>query len=164
MDIIVLTGKSSSGKTSSLKYLMMKILDMNGITVLYSSRFFSNDPKKLKENIVNKWYTSKGNISDLSILVQYNGKIVCITSYGDSINDVKSALDRAIGSFGKCDLFICGRHMCNDPEMEFSEYHPENIVSIEKARSLVKTDYYKDNVCKSDELYKSIKEALTCSS
>lgn len=161
MDIIVLSGKSSSGKTSSLKYLMMKILDMNGITVLYSSQFLSNDPKKLKENIVNKWYTAKGNISNLSILVQYNGKVVCITSYGDSIVDIKSALDRALRFFGKCDIFICSRHMCNDPEMEFSEYHPENIVIIEKARSLVNTDYDKDNVCKSEELYKNINEALT---
>lgn len=160
MDIIVLRGKSNSGKTSSLKYLMMKILDMNGITPLYSSRFFSNDPKKLKENIKTKWYTAKGNISDLSIIVHYNGKVVCITSYGDSLVDIKPALDRAINLFGKCDIFICGRHMCNDPEMEFSEYYPENVVIVEKSRSLVNTDYDKDNVFKSEELYKSIKSFL----
>lgn len=160
MDIIVLSGKSSSEKTSSLKHLMMKILDMNGITVLYSSQFRSNDPKELKENIVNKWYTAKGNISDLSILVQYNGKVVCITSYGDSLADIKSALTGAIRFFGKCDLFICGRHICNNPEIEFSEYHPENIVIIQKSRSLVNTDYDKDNVYKSEELYKSIKSFL----
>lgn len=156
MDIIVLSGKTNSGKTSSLKYLMMKTLDMNGIIPIYSSQFSSSNPKELKENINNNWHTAKGYIRDLSIIVQYNEKVICITSYGDSLEDIKRALDRAINCYGKCDIFVCGRHKCNDPKMEFSEYHPKNIVTIEKARSLVSKEFDKDNVAKGEELFESI--------
>ena len=37
MKVIGLIGKSNSGKTSALKYLMIKILEQEGIEVLYTS-------------------------------------------------------------------------------------------------------------------------------
>lgn len=49
MKIIGLIGKSNSGKTSSLKYSILQMLNLNEIKILYSSRLFSNNPKQLKE-------------------------------------------------------------------------------------------------------------------
>lgn len=84
MKVIGLIGKSNSGKTSALKYLMIKILEQEGIEVLYTSyRYKSITPENLIKKIRERW--GKERIGDLTIAVRYKNKIIGVTSYGDSL-------------------------------------------------------------------------------
>lgn len=56
MKVIGLIGKSNSGKTSALKFLMIKILEQEGIEVLYTSyRYKSITPENLIKKIIERW-------------------------------------------------------------------------------------------------------------
>lgn len=51
MKLLVLIGKSNSGKTSSIKHLILKLLAQDGIEVVYTSRLFPSNPEQLSKNI-----------------------------------------------------------------------------------------------------------------
>ena len=95
MDLVVLQGKSNSGKTTALKHLMLKLLKQKGIEVLWVTRLKrSISPEELTAKIQDGWKMKSGAISDTSIAVKYNGKIIGITSFGDSLqNQILPALE-----------------------------------------------------------------------
>lgn len=152
MEIIGLIGKSNSGKTSSLKYLILNLLDLDEIKILYSSRLFSESPKQLKENILDNWKTETGHIKDITVLLEYKGKKIGITTYGDSLNDILSALNTIIKRFDGCDIFVCGRHANNSLEEEFYDYNIDKFYSIPKERSSSDENYNGENISTGSEL------------
>lgn len=152
MKIIGLIGKSNSGKTSSLKYLILNLLDLDEIKILYSSRLFSESPKQLKENILNNWKTETGHIKDITVLLEYKGKKIGITTYGDSLNDILSALNTIIKRFDGCDIFVCSRHENNSLEEEFYDYNIDKFYSIPKERSSSDENYNGENISTGSEL------------
>ncbi len=126
MKVIGLIGKSNSGKTSALKYLMIKILEQKGVEVLYSSwRRSAIAPEELGNSIMHNWDTPKGSIRNLTIAVKYKDKIVGVTSFGDSLKyEIIPALEKIIDKCGGCDIFVCGRHNRNNLDEEFKDYSP----------------------------------------
>ncbi len=160
MKIIGLIGKSNSGKTSSLKHLILNMLDLDEIKILYSSRLFSNNPKQLKDNILDNWETETGHIRDITVLLEYKGEKICITTYGDSLNDILHALNKVMKRFGGCDIFVCGRHANNSLKEEFSNYKVDKIKRIQKNRSLSNENYNDDNISIANELLDCILNAL----
>lgn len=152
MKIIGLIGKSNSGKTSSLKYSILQMLDLHEIKTLYSSRLFSNNPKQLKENILDNWQTEAGHIKDITVLLEYKGKKICITTYGDSLNDIISALNTIIKRFDGCDIFVCGRHANNSLEVEFENYSVDKFYSFNKYRALSDKNYAAENISTGNDL------------
>lgn len=160
MKIIGLIGKSNSGKTSSLKYSILQMLDLNEIKILYSSRLFSDNPKQLKENILDNWQTETGHIRDITVFFEYKEKKICVTTYGDSLKDILSALNTIIKRFDSCDIFVCGRHANNSLEEEFSDYKVNKISKIPKNRSLSNENYNDDNLLTANKLLDCIINAL----
>ncbi len=152
MKIIGLIGKSNSGKTSSLKYLILNLLDLDEIRILYSSRWFSNEPKQLKENILDDWQTETGHIRDITVLLEYKGKKICVTTYGDSLKDIISALNKIIEKFGGCDIFVCGRHANNSLEEEFYDYNVDKFYTFNKYRASSDKNYAAENISIGSEL------------
>ena len=161
MKIIGLIGKSNSGKTSSLKHLILNMLDLDEIKILYSSRLFSNNPKQLKDNILDNWETETGHIRDITVLLEYKGRKICITTYGDSLIDILHALNKVIKTFGGCNIFVCGRHANNCLEKEFSNYKVDKIRRILKNRSLFNENYNDDNISTANELLDYTLNALS---
>jgi len=155
MKIIGLIGKSNSGKTSSLKYSILQMLDLPEIKVLYSSRMFSNDTEQLKKNIKDNWKTETGHIRDITVLLEYNGTKIGVTSYGDSLKDILSALKTIIKRFDGCDIFVCGRHANNSLEKEFKDY-ANNFDTIPKERASSEENYDDENILTAEALVKCI--------
>lgn len=161
MVIIGLIGKTNSGKTSALKHLILKMLEIDGIKLVYASRYFSADPSELSENIKVHWHTLSGAVSDISVILEYKGKIICITSFGDAPQyDIIPKLDRAIRQFGRCDIFVCGRHERNDLEVEFKAYKPIETKRVSKTPTNDPNKYDACNKCDADELFSIIERSL----
>ena len=160
-ELIAIKGKSNSGKTSSLKYLMIKCLENPKFIPKHATRYFSYDPKTMINNLKDHWLTKSGNVSDITITFQYKNIIICITSYGDSLNgDILPALDRTIKKFGKCDIFVCGRHSNNDVHSEFYVYNVEHITSVSKERANRDNLYEDENKASADEMYQKLLTAI----
>lgn len=161
MVIIGLIGKTNSGKTSALKHLILKMLEIDGIKLVYASRYFSADPSELSENIKVHWHTPSGAVSDISVILEYKGKIICITSFGDAPQyDIIPKLDRAIRQFGRCDIFVCGRHERNDLEVEFKAYKPIETKRVSKTPTNDPNKYDACNKCDADELFSIVERSL----
>lgn len=161
MKVIGLIGKSNSGKTSALKHLILKMLEIDGIKPVYASRYFSADPSELSENIKVHWHTPSGAVSDISVILEYKGKIICITSFGDAPQyDIIPKLDRAIRQFGRCDIFVCGRHERNDLEVEFKAYKPIETKRVSKTPTNDPNKYDACNKCDADKLFSIVERSL----
>lgn len=143
MKVIGLIGKSNSGKTSALKYLMIKILEQKGVEVLYSSWHRSAiTPEELGNSIMHNWDTPKGSIRNLTIAVKYKDKIVGVTSFGDSLKyEIIPALEKTIDKCGGCDIFVCGRHDINNLDEEFKHYSPIETEKITQKYTNNSNDY-----------------------
>ena len=161
MVIIGLIGKTNSGKTSALKHFILKMLEIDGIKPVYASRYFSADPSELSENIKVHWHTPSGAVSDISVILEYKGKIICITSFGDAPQyDIIPKLDRAIRQFGRCDIFVCGRHERNDLEVEYKAYKPIETKRVSKTPTNDPNKYDACNKCDADELFSIVERSL----
>ena len=157
MVVIALMGKANSGKTSSLKFLMQNLLKVKGIEAKYLSRGYSPDTQACIDSISEKWNTATQRVSDVTLVAELDGKIICVTSYGDSFTtEVLPALERTVKKFGRCDIFVCGRHKNNDLTTEFSEYTPE-IKIVEKGRD---ANFDKGNKATGAQLFAVVKSYL----
>lgn len=161
MKVIGLIGKSNNGKTSALKHLILKMLEIDGIKLVYASRYLSADPSELSENIKVHWHTPSGAVSDISVILEYKGKIICITSFGDAPQyDIIPKLDRAIRQFGRCDIFVCGRHKINDLKVEFEAYKPIETDWVSKNSTNDPNKYDACNKCDADKLFSIVERSL----
>lgn len=161
MKIIGLIGKSNSGKTSSLKYLMLKILDQKGVEILYSSNRRVASPAELKESIKNNWITPDGTVRDLTIAVKYKNKIIGITSFGDALkHDIIRSLKKVIEKCGRCDIFVCGRHERNILDEEFEVFSPIKTERINHNYTDKPKDYEACNKKSAAMLFSCINENL----
>ena len=155
MKIIVLKGKANSGKTSSLKKLMLKLLEYPDVRVIYSSKFGTKLPVELSEKINENWYTKANNVRDITLLLNINNKKILITSMGDCLNDICNVLDNKLNRFGDINVFICGRHHNNDIETEFGSYCIETPIVINKKRTN-KENYENSNYDTAQELFNEV--------
>ncbi len=161
MVIIGLIGKTNSGKTSALKHLILKMLEVDGIKPVYASRYFSADPSELSESIKAHWHTPSGAVSDISVILEYKGKIICITSFGDALQyDIIPKLDRAIRQFGRCDVFACGRHSVNNLDDEFKAYNPVKTERVSKKPANDPNKQDACNKCDADMLFSAVERSL----
>lgn len=158
MKIIGLIGKSNGGKTSALKYLMLKILEQKGVEVLYSSWHRSViASEKLTKTIIHNWVTHKGNVCNLTIAVKYKDKIVGITSFGDSLKyEIIPALEKIIDKCGGCDIFVCGRHKTNNLDEEFKNYSPAKTERVAQKHTNNSSEYDACNKQSASDLFSVI--------
>ena len=161
MKIIGLIGKSNSGKTSALKHLMIKILEQKGVEVLYSSSHPSTTATVLSNSIMHNWVTSKGNVRNLTIAVKYKGKIIGITSFGDSLKyEIIPAIEKIINKCGGCDIFVCGRHKRNNLDEEFKDYAPAETERIIQKYTNNSSEYDACNRQSACNLFSTISKSL----
>lgn len=110
MDIIIIKGKCNSGKSSSIRYATIKLLEDNKFIVHYNSKRYSSDID-LAERIKSDFYTKTGLVGQITLIGNIDGKVVCITTYGDSFKyDIKPALERARKIGNVVDIFVCAAH------------------------------------------------------
>lgn len=123
MNVFYIKGKSNSGKTGSIKHAMKMLLERKDSSVLYVFRI-PRDKKSLIKRIndsIRDGLNSDTNIG--LVVIQIKDKTIGITTYGDSLKEIRTNLSRAIEvTQGKLDVFVCARHDNNDIEMELNEF------------------------------------------
>lgn len=153
MNVLALRGKSNVGKTSILKKLMKQVVDEEQtfkkdkiFICKYSKKIFV---KKIDPND-DKWFTTKAkrNISNLTILTEYKGKIIVISSMGDSTDLVVGSIEAAKRMYKNkynkdidVDVYICA---CRKRMKLENMLNCNNVNYIDKDRSNKK--YIKDNI------------------
>lgn len=111
MKVITLIGKTNSGKTSSLKYCFLEMLDSDDFKLIWKSKHFFDDKEEIKKDIFDNWKTkSQKGVSDISGVFKYKGKHIFIVSIGDSITDIRKQLENRLYQYPDIDMFICSRH------------------------------------------------------
>lgn len=112
MDVIIVEGKSRSGKSSSLRYAMIELLKKEFKPIYNSKKYPNDDYNVFIKKLVNDFNTPKGYIGQITIAGTFSNKNICITTYGDSYKyDIKKAYDKGQECFGnKLDIFVCAAH------------------------------------------------------
>lgn len=124
MEVIALVGCSDGGKTTTLKKLISElccnrgaiIQNVNGVA--RCSTFIT--PKRLVPPETLQGYIAKH--TDVTIVVEYNGKRVGITTIGDGWALIKTQLDR----IGCCDKIVLA---CHDSKLVY-----QNIQAYKNAQ------------------------------
>lgn len=160
MYIIPLVGKSNSGKTSSIKYLIIRMFGIEDVEVIYTSKF-SNSKSNKNEliSLINNPWDGKDAGLDITVLLKYKGKRIYITTNGDCIKDILNNLENVIEKYGTVDICLCGRHKHNDIEKEFSAYPIDGVSMVEKERA-VNGNFDEENKKTGNELFSKIEKIL----
>ena len=160
MYIIPLVGKSNSGKTSSIKYLIIKMLEIEDVEVIYTSKFSSSKSNKNELiHLIREPWEGKNASLDITVLLKYQGKYIYITTNGDCIKDILNNLRNVSDKYGTVDVCICGRHSGNQIMREFSAYAciVDTVVTKERA---INGNFDKENQDTAKKLFSEIEKIL----
>ncbi len=115
MKAITLVGKSNSGKTMTIETLIYKILVAGGQLNYTKPKHIKNRNFLTKENanLFKEEFENELSLEqfktppfDLTVKFDYQGKIVLITTAGDSLEYIRSIYEKN----KPCDIFICASH------------------------------------------------------
>lgn len=165
MKVIVLQGKTNSGKSSSLKYCFIEMLKDRRFTLLWKSRKQYDDNNAIIKDIEDNWQNDTGTyIRDISGVFEYKGKKIFIVTIGDSIEDIKNQLRNRMYKYD-IDLFICSRHDNNDIIKELADIvtlTDNDVIQISKEHvSGGLTKFVEANRTTGVKIYKKINELLS---
>ena len=159
MEIITIVGKSMSGKSSSIRYAIMELIDIYGFDVKYNSKKYSNDKETLLHKMDEDFCTSKGYVGQITCAGSLNGKNLCITTYGDSIKyDILPSLEKGRMEMGRIDIFVCCTHDKVLEEVRNIFNNEPYVMNKNQDKSQSKDDLSKINKQFSKEIVKCIME------
>lgn len=130
MKIIVLSGKASSGKTTTLKMLIAIFLE-NGAKIVWCRRNSYPTCKSLGDEIK---IEMQNHIppKELTVVLEYKGKRIGIRSFGDVYSDAVCAIK--FFEQHNCDIGVLPCHPNSDAQKLIEETYSENIVVFEKEK------------------------------
>ena len=99
--LIVLVGKGEKGKTSTLKHVIRKLIDLGAIKATASLNNF----KGMRVNDTLAVLLERG---DVSMELMYKNKRIGITTFGDDRKSIEDKIDLFISD--NCDCIICASH------------------------------------------------------
>lgn len=132
MKVITLIGKSDSGKTTTLKKLILELCLNRGAIIqdIQGTGRYSTfiTPNKVTPNTLSHYM---GQHPDVTIVIKYNNQLIGITTVGDGWNLIKEQFDR----MGCCDVMICACHNNQkvfDSIFEYKNHKGCQITDFEK--------------------------------
>ena len=130
MKIIVLSGNTSSGKTTTLK-MLIAILLCHGAKIIWCRRNPYPTCKSLWDEIK---IEMQNHIppKELTVVLEYKGKRIGIRSFGDVYSDAVCAIK--FFKQHKCDIGVLPCHPNSDAQKLIEETYSENIVVFEKEK------------------------------
>lgn len=130
MIIIALSGKASSGKTTTLKMLIAMLL-CHGAKIVWCRRNSYPTCKSLWDEIK---IEMQNHIppKELTVVLEYKGKRIGIRSFGDVYSDAICAIK--FFEQHKCDIGVLPCHPNSDAQKLIEETYSENIVIFEKEK------------------------------
>lgn len=111
--IISVLGKTDSGKTASIKYALVNLLESKNLQVISNSKNYPCDTKLLIDCLKKDLDKAGNKVGDITCMCLLMGKKVCITTNGDSINGLESVFNNALNSFqeyGDLYMVVCATH------------------------------------------------------
>lgn len=156
MNIVTIVGKTKCGKSSVLKQTILELILNHNYEVKYESKFrikhssgfiskLSDCLKKDIENDYLKKYKDRKEVGQITCAGVLNGKSIVITTYGDSVTDIKNAFDKGLEIMGNIDFFVCGSHGKGQEYLR-KRFNKDNIVEINKYRSNDYKEMQQDNI------------------
>ncbi len=141
MKLIILCGKSNSGKTSTLRMLIEKITSSaDGSFVCKSDEVRFN-----KHN-------------EITVPLIYKGVLIAITTYGDSVPDIKYPFEN-YKDFAK--IFICASHPeGSEPYNFLNNYEFSKDCLINKEKVEKESDYSENNRQSADFLFEKLNKII----
>ena len=130
MKIIVLSGSASTGKTTTLKMLIAMLL-CRGATVVWCRRNSLPTCQSLLNEIKNE---IQNHISprELTVVLEYKGKLIGIRSFGDVYSDATCAIK--FFNQHKCDIGVLPCHPNSDAQKLIEDTYGEDITIFEKEK------------------------------
>ncbi len=141
MTVIVLIGKDGTGKSSTTREVIAQLID-NGATVKWHGRNGSDNSTRIRSIPL----TKIGRVRDINILLEYQGKYIGITTYGDSQSLIQKSYNRICSHSDKAlDIFICAAHNVKVVIDLFNELGTQiNCITVEK--NIEKNEIYQKTV------------------
>ncbi len=155
MKIIAVEGKTNTGKSSIIKELVIDLIENHKFNVLWMNYAWAG--QNPIDVIKKRWYTKrKHNVSDIRILLEKDGKILCVVSAGDSLNQITDAYHRTIRHLPQqtVDLFVCACHPNSPAKKKLDTWSDSSVVQVVK-----KIDIH-HNV--HDKLKETVLHTLSC--
>ncbi len=175
MKVLTVVGKSNSGKNGMIEHALVELIRNPDCSIMYASCVsakngrYKNCSKGSLIQIIN-YKIQNGLNGDLNIqliVISIHGKIVAVTTYGDSFLDIKQAIEMSFKVCLSIDLFVCARHSCNDNSdlKETLKAHNQNVVFLdsflcERSNSKDKKKWNSDNEIKGKLLAKRIMDEV----
>ena len=156
MKIISLCGEDNCGKTTSIKYLLCKILHehKNARSIYWYKNL-------TEQEILDSMHGKRGRLHDnISTIVDLDGIAIGITSFGDDVGTLRLKFSR-FQKFG-CKIYVCASHPEPKMQQALAEYvsKTEDFILVEKSRAACAEDYGRENKAAADALYDALMECV----
>lgn len=162
MKIIVLSGKASSGKTTTLKILIAMLLK-DGAAIVWCRRNPYPTSSSLWNEIRQEW---QNHIPprDLTVVLEYKGKRIGIRSFGDVYSDAECA----IKFFKKhnCDIGVLPCHPNSNAQKLLEEAYGKDMTVFEKEklpRNISDQTKWNENITTAKKLFDKINQIISSS-
>lgn len=130
MIIIALSGKASSGKTTTLKMLIAMLL-CNGAKIVWCRRNSYPTYQSLWDEIKIEMQNHVPP-KELTVVLEYKGKLIGIRSFGDVYSDAICAIK--FFEQHKCDIGILPCHPNSNAQKLLEETYRKDITIFEKEK------------------------------
>ena len=140
--VLALNGDNNVGKSTTI-YELIKLFPKDCVKEVNSYRLYKNNPRKYPE---------------VSVVVNYKGKTICITTKGDDpkcvLKEIKAFKENGYNPY-KCDLFVCASRCSGDLVKHLLKNFDKKVfVTKEDVKVISK----RDSACreKAKELFKEV--------
>jgi intracellular sulfur oxidation DsrE/DsrF family protein len=155
MKIIDLMGHCDSGKTTSLEYFTVQVLQNYEYEVIYGRR---NITQEEILNNINDFYNGRikprSRQINFTIVIVVNGKIIGITTLGDKLKDILEKLE--IFRKYQCSFCVCASHLTAQMRNTISSGAAKNndeLIEIVKEKCPDEDNYDNENRKTADKIF-----------
>jgi hypothetical protein len=161
MKILDLVGQCESGKTTSLQYFTVKVLQNYECKIIKSSKRISVDSIIETINDFNDGNIKPHSRRNFTAIIEINGIIIGVTTLGDELFDIFNKLK--IFREYKCAIGVCASHPSKRMRTEISADAAKNnddLIEIFKEKCGDKNNYDTENRGTADLIFDIFKNQI----
>ena len=135
LKVVALIGKANTGKSLTMRNVIIEMLK-HGAIVLYPKKYVGISSAQLIREIIQTERTPKGEVSELTVILEISNKKILITTYGDEWKGLEDKFKK------NADLYVCASH-----EVFVSKNNGNNLENVTRNGLLITIGraYYKSS-------------------